>query len=61
MVSGFSAEDLRYFRLPFAPLNPVVAGEERIVLSTACAWLIAEVPILQRFATSVAVRLRKQS
>ncbi len=61
MVSGFSAEDLRYFRLPFVPLTLLLLGKTNGFVYRLSAWLIAEVPMLQRFATSVAVRLRKQS
>ena len=62
MVSGFSAEELRYFRLPFVPLTQwLLGGRTNRFVYRLSAWLIAEVPILQRFATSVAVRLRKQS
>jgi ubiquinone/menaquinone biosynthesis C-methylase UbiE len=61
MVSGFSAEDLRYFRLPFVPLTQWLVGKTNCFVYSLSAGLIAEVPILQRFATSVAVRLRKRS
>ncbi len=60
MVSGFSAEDLRYFRLPFVPLTLWLLGKTNRLVYSLSAWLIAEVPTLQHFATSVAVRLRKR-
>jgi SAM-dependent methyltransferase len=60
MVSGFSAENLRYFRLPFVPLTQwLLRGKMNRFVYSLSAWLIAKVPALQRFATSAAVRLRK--
>ena len=60
MVSGFSAEDLRYFRLPFIPLTQWLLGKTNRFVYSLSTWLITGIPALQRFATSVAVRLRKQ-
>jgi SAM-dependent methyltransferase len=59
MVSGFHVENLRYFRLPFVPVTQWLMGATNRFVYCLSAWLIAEVPALQRFATSAVVRLRK--
>jgi SAM-dependent methyltransferase len=59
VCAGFQCDGLRYFRLPFVPLLMRVAPKPW--LWKLDGWLLAKLPRLQRWATSVVVKLTKKS
>ena len=59
MLEPFTAEGLRYFRLPFVPLFSRVLPATTNCAWRASGWLLHALPVLERYATSVVVRLRK--
>jgi ubiquinone/menaquinone biosynthesis C-methylase UbiE len=59
LTDNFTADNLRYFRLPIVPLAAWLLGANRPWVCKLSAWLIGTFPVLQHFATSAVVRLRK--
>jgi hypothetical protein len=57
---GFDSDGLRFFRLPLVPLvqRTVPALERRATLFSN--WTVTKVPATARYATVVALRLRKR-
>jgi SAM-dependent methyltransferase len=59
MIEPFKVEGMRYFRLPFVPLFLRVLPMTTNRAWTASGWMLRRWPALERYATSVVVRLRK--
>lgn len=60
MTERFQVEGMRFFRLPFVPLFSRILPATTNRAWKASAWMLRTLPPLQRYATSVVVRLRKK-
>ena len=59
MTEPFLVEGARYFRLPFVPLITRILPATTVAAWRASGWVLQQMPGLERFATTVVVRLRK--
>lgn len=59
LTNIFTAEDVHYFRLPIVPLAEWLLSATKPSVVKLSASLIGTFPVLQHFATSAVVRLRK--
>jgi SAM-dependent methyltransferase len=60
MTERFQVEAMRFFRLPFVPLLSRILPATTATAWKASDWMLRTMPPLQRYATSVVVRLRKK-
>jgi hypothetical protein len=59
MTQPFGAEGTRYFRLPFVPLISRMLPSKTPAACRASAYLLRQLPPLERYATTVVTRLQK--
>lgn len=59
MTERFQVEGMRFFRLPFVPLLSRILPATTDTAWKASGWMLRAMPSLERFATSVVVRLRQ--
>jgi 2-polyprenyl-3-methyl-5-hydroxy-6-metoxy-1,4-benzoquinol methylase len=59
MTERFQVEGMRFFRLPFVPLLSRLLPATTATAWKTSGWMLRTLPALQRYATSVVVRLRK--
>jgi SAM-dependent methyltransferase len=61
MMEPFTAEELRYFRLPIVPMAIRWFPAANKTAWELSAWVLRNLPTAKGYATSVAMRLRRQS